>query len=124
MKDIKQIIAEQPNNDGIDLLRLEKGTKIKAQTRNTLYTIEVFDKDHFMVYDEGNRFEKPQLVPINGSTWGGSMLKIKWIGIGMHIEMGHPTKDGILTTTAVRQIEVIAPDETWSYTLRPHEQSE
>jgi len=30
------------------------------------------------------------LVDIHGSTWGGSMIRERFIGRGMHLEFGHP----------------------------------
>jgi hypothetical protein len=45
----------------------------------------------------------PDLVPvrIEGSTWGGSMLKMRFIGRGMHLEFWHPTYRTIRTSRIV-----------------------
>jgi len=43
----------------------------------------------------------PSEVWINGSTWGGSMLKMNYVGHGMHLEFVHPVYRTILTSRIV-----------------------
>lgn len=43
---------------------------------------------------------------IHGSTWGGSMLKMDFLGVGMHIEMTIQGNDGIILTNTVKEINV------------------
>jgi len=45
----------------------------------------------------------PVPVRIAGSTWGGSMLKLRFIGRGMHLEFCHPTYHTITTS---RDVEI------------------
>jgi hypothetical protein len=40
-------------------------------------------------------------VRILGSTWGGSMLKTKFLGFGMHLEFEHPVHRTVLTSRIV-----------------------
>lgn len=115
--DILKRIEAQEKLGGIKIDELEVGTKIEAQTFNSLYTIEVLENGKFMV-NGGTRFTAPQEVAIAGSTWGGSMLKMKWIGINMCIEMEHPNPErDILLTSLVQTITVIAPDGSWEYKI-------
>jgi hypothetical protein len=37
-------------------------------------------------------------VHIQGSTWGGSMLKERFVGRGMHLEFVHPVHRTITTS--------------------------
>ena len=41
------------------------------------------------------------VVRIEGSTWMGSMLKLRFIGRGMHLEFCHPTYHSITTSRIV-----------------------
>jgi hypothetical protein len=108
-------IEDSKKNGGIELDKLAPGTRIEAQTRNTLYKI-VAKGDGTFDIQGGTYFPQCINARIAGSTWGGSMLKIKWLGIDMHMELYHP-QDGKITTTAVRTLKVLAPDGSWEYTL-------
>lgn len=115
--DILKRIEEQEKQGGVKLDELKPGTKIWAQTFNSLYIIEVLENGRFMV-NGGTRFTAPQEVAIAGATWGGSMIKPKWLCINMAIEMEHPDPNrSILLTSAVQSIKVIAPDGSWEYKL-------
>ena len=107
---IERLIAEQKERGGIQIDQLEIGTKIEAQTRNTLYKIEILSNGKFMV-EGGKYFPAPTETHIAGSTFGGSMLKLKWLGIGMCIEMPQ------CVTTSVQSLKVIAPDGSWEYEI-------
>ena len=116
--DILNNIKASEKNGGIDLSKLPPGTRVEAQTLNTLYKICVVGDGTFEV-EGGKYFPSPTVTRIAGSTWGGSMLKMKWLGVDMHIEMANPNPTGgrIMTTTAVKSLKVIAPDGSWEYTL-------
>ena len=43
----------------------------------------------------------PVLVTVDGSNWGGSMLKMSFIGRGMHLEFRHPAFQTIVTSRIV-----------------------
>lgn len=108
-------IEDSKKNGGIELDKLAVGSRIEAQTRNTLYKIKVLDGGRFEIHG-GTYFPEPTIGGISGSTWGGSMIKGKWLGVDMHMELYHP-EDGKITTTAVRSLKVLAPDGSWEYTL-------
>jgi hypothetical protein len=79
-------------------------SKVRVKTRNTLYLLEKRDDG---TYIEGNAkyCPSPTKASIHGSTWGGSMLKMGWIGVGMHLEFsteGHP---GPITTSEIESVE-------------------
>lgn len=119
--DILRNIEESKKNGGIQLDKLTAGTCIEAQTRNTLYKIRVLENGKYMI-EGGFYFEEPTEASIVGSTWGGSMLKPRWLGIDMHMEFWHPSNrlgngHGTITTTAVRSLKVLASDQSWEYTL-------
>ena len=47
---------------------------------------------------------EPVQVTIAGSTWGGSMLKVRFIGRGMHLEFHHPAYSAPIITSAIQEI--------------------
>jgi hypothetical protein len=113
--DIVRRIEESEKQGGIKLTELAVGTRVEAQTRNTLYKIAVLENGKYMV-EGGFYFPEPKEAWISGSTWGGSMLKMKWLGIGMHMEFGNP-ECGTVTSTAVKSLKVLASDGSWEYSL-------
>jgi hypothetical protein len=47
---------------------------------------------------------KPVHVAIAGSTWGGSMLKLQYVGRGMHLEFRHPLYATPIITSPIQEI--------------------
>jgi hypothetical protein len=48
---------------------------------------------------------EPTLVAIAGSTWGGSMLKQRFVGRGMRLEFCHPKYSTPIVTSCVEDIQ-------------------
>jgi hypothetical protein len=48
---------------------------------------------------------RPVLIIIHGSTWGGSMLKRRFIGRGMHLEFRHPDYSTPILTSPIQEIQ-------------------
>lgn len=107
---IQKLIDEQ--KDGIDVRSLKPGTKVFVNTKNSEYIIETTSKPGYVKAQGGRYFPEVQECYFNGSTWGGSMLKLGWIGRGMHLEFS--LEDGrTLTTTGVRKARIEGAD--WHY---------
>jgi len=47
---------------------------------------------------------EPVQVAIAGSTWGGSMLKLQYVGRGMHLEFRHPHYATPIVTSPIQEI--------------------
>jgi len=86
---------------GVHLQDLAPGTVLEVQTENRAYTILYKGWDQALI--SGHPVFCPQPVPvtIHGSTWGGSMIKTRYIGRGMRLEFGHPECDPIRTSVIV-----------------------
>ena len=83
---------------GVHLRDLTPGTVLEIQTQNRAYTVLYQGSDRAMI--SGHPVFCPQPVPvtIHGSTWGGSMLKARYIGRGMRLEFTHPLYTPIRTS--------------------------
>jgi hypothetical protein len=108
--DILLRIENAKKQGGVRLDELAVGTKLEVQTRNTLYRISVLGNSKYLV-EGGRKFPHPTETYLGGSTWGGSMIKVGWLGIGMHMEFTE------CVTTAVETIRIVAPNDKWEYTL-------
>lgn len=82
---INNAIAESELAGGADLRKFTVGKTLIVKTRNTTYTIE---KREDGTYISGSQkyCPVPTKCHINGSTFGGSMIKVDWVGIGMYLE--------------------------------------
>ncbi len=101
-------------SDGVNVHKLKPGMIVIAYTLNSRYKIIKGFKDKYDVTIQGGRyFPEPTEVNFAGSTFGGSMLKVGWIGYGLHMEFHIPSIKKTYTTTSVRAAEVIG--NGWQY---------
>lgn len=95
---INSNIVQSEIEGGVHLNDLSPGTVLEVRTQNRAYTILYKGWDEVLI--SGHPVFCPQPIPvtIHGSTWGGSMLKPRFIGRGMRLEFGHPEFDPIRTS--------------------------
>lgn len=115
---INMNLAMSERNGGVFLKDVLPGGSVLVKTRNSLYTLVNHD-DRWMGQG-GQRLPEMREIQVHGSTFGGSMLKTKFIGIGMHLEFNTPVLGGfksfeelgehIITTTAIESIVVRLPE--------------
>jgi hypothetical protein len=74
--------------DGVSLRVLRPRDTIHARTRNSDYRIVLIDPEQGKVTVQGGRFfNEPVAAVVSGSTLGGCMLKLGWLGLGLRIEI-------------------------------------
>lgn len=83
---------------GVHLSQLSPGTILEVETQNRAYTIDYRGSGQAMISGHPVFCPEPVLVNIHGSTWGGSMLKERFIGRGMRLEFAHPNYEPITTS--------------------------
>ena len=88
---------------GISVLDLEPLTVLRVDTRNSVYRIVISQRTAVFVQG-GQFFPEPSAAHLAGATFGGSLLKIGWIGVGMRMEICGD--DGPIVTSPVRRITV------------------
>ena len=91
-------IIQSEIEGGVDLRNLTPGTVISIRTLNHLYKIEVVEEDTALISGHPEFCPDPVEVRIHGSTWGGSMLRVRFVGRGMHLEFEHPVHKRIVTS--------------------------
>lgn len=82
-------IAHSERNGGVWLENLAVGEAIQVLTTGTPLIIHKKETNYTIVGDPKHCPEETKAL-INGSTWGGSMLKMKFVGIGMYLEYKTP----------------------------------
>ena len=99
-EDVNNRIVRSEIEGGVHLQGIDKGTSLLVETENRNYRIEFRDAG---TYISGHPVFCPTPVPVSlhGSSWGGSMLKVDYIGRGMHLEFHHPDFKTITTSRIV-----------------------
>ncbi|HEX9111690.1 MAG TPA: hypothetical protein VF845_09445 [Terriglobales bacterium] len=89
---------------GVFLDRLELHSVLLIQTQHRCYTAVMLEGSQALISGHPEYCPEPTLVAIAGSTWGGSMLKRRFVGRGMHLEFCHPQYSTPIVTSRVQEI--------------------
>lgn len=105
LSSVVQANIEQSEADGgLWLENVPVGKQVLIQTENTLYTLEHPSEDGWLISGHPKYCPTPASCSISGSTWGGSMLKMGFVGVGMHLEF-HVEGFSRLTTSQIKTVE-------------------
>lgn len=99
--EINRRIVQSEVEGGVDLTGLPSGTILIVETENRCYRIEVREGRSVYISGHPQFCPDPTLVSITGSNWGGSMLKMGFIGRGMFLEFQHPEYKRISTSRII-----------------------
>jgi hypothetical protein len=94
-------IVQSEIEGGVHLRDVEPGTVLEVRTQNREYTIQYQGSGQALISGHPIFCPEPVLVNIHGSTWGGSMLKERFIGRGMCLEFAPPSFQAITTSVIV-----------------------
>lgn len=89
---------------------LPVGKTLLVQTGNTLYRIEKRGEKDFYISGHARYCPEPTKANIHGSTWGGSMLKMGWVGRGMNLEFSTEAH-GTITTSTIAEITELSQEQ-------------
>jgi hypothetical protein len=88
---------------------LPVGKTLKVQTKNTLYFIEKRGPKEFYISGSEKFCPVATRCNVHGSTWGGSMLKVGFVGRGMHLEFS-TDEYRVVTTSEIEEITEGIPE--------------
>ena len=89
---------------GVSLGDLPPSTVLEIQTQHHRYTAVFLGESQALISGHPEFCPEPVLVAIAGSTWGGSMLKLRYIGRGMHLEFCHPEYRTPIITSRIEEV--------------------
>ena len=101
-------IVQSEIEGGVYLDNLSAGAVLEVETQNHWYTIVIRGRGEELISGHPKYCPDPLPVRIAGSTWGGSMLKMRFIGRGMRLEFAHPAYPRIVTSRVV-EIRALEP---------------
>ena len=98
--------------DGVGLTDVDTFTTLVVKTDNSVYQITIVQPYKREVFVQGGAFfpERTRAY-LSGSSFGGSCLKLGWVGVGLHMEFLAKDRDQWVLTSHVRSITV-APSAT------------
>jgi hypothetical protein len=96
--EVNRNIIRSEIEGGVELDRLAEGDVLHVETLSRLYTIVYRGEGRALIAGHPRFCPYPTPVRIEGSTWGGSMLKTRYVGRGMHLEFRHPYFRTIVTS--------------------------
>ena len=98
---VNEKTIESEKADGAWIEMMEVGDRLEIKTVNTTYILEKRD-DGFYLSGNKKYCPEPTKVIINGSTFGGRLIKIGFIGLDMHME--YILSGKVLTSSSVQEI--------------------
>ena len=102
--EVNRNIIQSEIEGGVHLRDLPPSSVLSIQTRNRVYTLVILDDDTVLISGHPEFCPEPVLVKIEGSNWGGSMLKPSFVGRGMHLEFRHPGYERPIITSRIVDI--------------------
>jgi hypothetical protein len=91
---------------GLHVGSLAPVTRLAVRTRNTVYKITVVEPKDWKVLVQGGRFfPTERFAFLCGSGYGGTLLKVAWIGVGLCCELS--TEGQRVVTSPVQDFRVL-----------------
>lgn len=103
-------IAQSEIEGGVFLDDLQSDDRLTVWTQNHVYTVEMCGQNQARISGHPRFCPEPILVRIEGSTWGGSALKRRFIGRGMCLEFRHAEYPTPIVTSRIVEIRQCDPE--------------
>jgi hypothetical protein len=97
-------IIQSEIEGGVFLHDLPPSTVLEIQTMHHCYRAVLLGGSEALISGHPEFCPEPVQVAIAGSTWGGSMLKLQFVGRGMNLEFHHPLYPTPIVTSAIQDI--------------------
>jgi hypothetical protein len=98
-------IVQSEIEGGVFLNDLEPRTILFIQTQHHCYTAVFMGDNQALLWGHPLFCPRPISVSIVGSTWGGTMVKSRFVGRGMRLEFNHPEYSTPIVTSPIREIQ-------------------
>jgi hypothetical protein len=101
---VNRNIIQSEIEGGVFLNDLPSACVLEIETQHHCYTAIMLSEGSALISGHPQYCPEPVLVAIAGSTWGGSMLKQRYVGRGMHLEFCHPEYRTPIVTSPIKEI--------------------
>jgi hypothetical protein len=97
-------IVQSEIEGGVFLSDLQPRTILQIQTQHHCYTAVFLGDNQALIWGHPKFCPRPVPVSIAGSTWGGTMIKSRFVGRGMRLEFHHPAYSTPIVTSPIQAI--------------------
>ena len=101
---VNHCIVQSEIEGGVFLHDLPPSTVLEIQTLHHCYRAVLLGGSEALISGHPEFCPSPVQVAIAGSSWGGSMLKLQFVGRGMHLEFRHPEYPTPIITSPIQEI--------------------
>ena len=101
--EVNSNIVQSEIEGGVGLQNLRPGSALQVRTQHTCYEVLVLFGSMALISGHPLYCPRPVLVTILGSTWGGSMLEIRF-GRGTCMEFHHPESGTTIVKCPIQEI--------------------
>lgn len=120
--EVAKQISEAKNEKGFLISKLPSNIRIVLQTQKSKYEIENIEKENAIITggtmpDGSVRFWKPTQITLIGSSWGGTMMRLNWIGKNMRFEFIEQKTKSHFLTSLVLGAAIESFDHKWCFIL-------
>ena len=102
--EVNRNMVQSEIEGGVFLNDLPPATVLEIQTQHHCYLVVLLSDNNALISGHPQYCPEPTLVAIAGSSWGGSMLKRRFLGRGMHLEFCHPEYQTPIVTSTIQEI--------------------
>lgn len=106
---INRNIVQSEIEGGVFLSDLQPRTVLLIQTQHHCYAAVFLGDNRVLLWGHPKFCPRPVSVSIVGSTWGGTMLKSRFVGRGMRLEFHHPEYSTPIVTSPIQTIDERRP---------------
>jgi hypothetical protein len=107
--EVNRHIVQSEIEGGVFLSQLPPQTILQIQTQHHCYTAVFLGDNQALIWGHPEFCPRPVPVAIAGSTWGGTMLKVRFVGRGMRLEFHHPAYRTPIVTSPIQEINERQP---------------
>jgi len=101
-------------SSGVDMQTLYERDVIRLRTLNSEYRIVLLDPAaHRVSVQGGSFFTEPTEAIVRGSSYGGALVKVGWIGIGLQLEFTYHPARGQVESVVTSPIEKFFLERVW-----------
>ncbi len=100
---INQNACQSEREEGLCLDNLKVGDLLELETKNRIYLVENRGDGQILISGHPKYCPQPTPVQLYGSTWGGIILKPRFIGRHMQLAFRHP-QHGVIRTSRIQEI--------------------
>jgi hypothetical protein len=106
--EVNRHIVQSEIEGGVFLHDLPPATVLQIKTQHHCYTAVLQEDGSALISGHPEFCPEPIPTEIAGSTWGGTMIKRRFVGRGMRLEFSHPSYRTPIVTSSIQEIREVS----------------